>query len=214
MQWIIPAIIISYLIGSIPTAYLFGKIFKGIDIRNFGSGNVGATNALRVFGKRAGIIVLLIDIFKGVVPVIFIADLVLAKSSIIPGEALRFILGLICICGHNWTIFLNFKGGKGVATSLGVLIGLSFKIFVFPKILGIVILVWLLSFILLRIVSLSSLLAGITFPVAALFFQLSKPLIILSFFAAGFIILRHRTNLVRLFQGKEPRLSFKKSSHD
>ncbi len=214
MQWIVPAIIISYLIGSIPTAYLFGKIFKGIDIRNFGSGNVGATNALRVFGKRAGIIVLLIDIFKGVVPVIFIADLCLAKSSIFPGDALRFILGLICICGHNWTIFLNFKGGKGVATSLGVLIGLSLKIFVFAKILGIVILVWLLSFILLRIVSLSSLLAGITFPVAALFLQLCKSLIILSFFAAGFIILRHRANLVRLFQGKEPRLSFKKSSHD
>ncbi|MDD5595865.1 MAG: glycerol-3-phosphate 1-O-acyltransferase PlsY [Candidatus Omnitrophica bacterium] len=212
MQWIIPAIIISYLIGSIPTAYLFGKIFKGIDIRDFGSGNVGATNALRVFGKRAGISVLLIDIFKGVVPVIFIADLCLAKTSILPGEALRFILGLICICGHNWTIFLNFKGGKGVATSLGVLIGLSFKIFVFAKILGIVILVWLFSFILVRIVSLSSLLAGITFPVAAIFFQLSKPLIILSFFAAGFIILRHRANLVRLFQGKEPRLSFKKSS--
>ncbi|MDD2751620.1 MAG: glycerol-3-phosphate 1-O-acyltransferase PlsY [Candidatus Omnitrophica bacterium] len=211
MLWIIAAIIISYLFGSIPTAYLFGKIFKGVDIRNFGSGNVGATNALRVFGKRAGIIVLLLDVVKGILPVVFLADYILFRSTILSPEALRFLLGLSCICGHNWTVFLKFKGGKGVATSLGVLIGLSLKIYVFAKILGIVILIWLSSFLILRIVSLSSLLAGIAFPVAAFFFRLSWPLIVFSLLACGFIILRHRANLIRLFQGKEPRLHFKKS---
>ncbi|MDD4899173.1 MAG: glycerol-3-phosphate 1-O-acyltransferase PlsY [Candidatus Omnitrophica bacterium] len=211
MQWIVLAVIISYLIGSIPTAYLFGKIFKGVDIRNFGSGNVGATNALRVFGKRAGAIVLLLDIIKGILPVVFLADYVLLRSAAFSADALRFIIGLVCICGHNWTVFLKFKGGKGVATSLGVLIGLSLKIYIFAKILGIVILVWLVSFLIARIVSFSSLLAAIAFPAAVFFFKLSLPMQIFSLLACVFIILRHRTNLVRLFQGKEPRLRFKKS---
>ena len=211
MQWIALAIVISYLIGSLPTAYFFGKIFKGVDIRNFGSGNVGATNALRVFGKRAGLIVLAIDIIKGVIPVIFLADYILLRSSIVSADALRFILGLVCICGHNWTIFLRFKGGKGVATSLGVLVGLSLKIYIFAKILGIVILVWLGSFLIIRIVSLSSLLAAIAFPAAVFFFRLSLPIQIFSLVACAFIVLRHRANLIRLLQGKEPRLRFKKS---
>ncbi|MDI6606795.1 MAG: glycerol-3-phosphate acyltransferase, partial [Candidatus Omnitrophota bacterium] len=128
MQWIIPGIIVSYLTGSIPTAYIFGRVFKGIDIRKFGSGNVGATNALRVLGKGPAIAVLLIDAFKGFVVVTLLADLLIAHLGGISAQTLRILLGIACICGHNWTVFLKFRGGKGVATTLGVLLGLSFSI--------------------------------------------------------------------------------------
>jgi len=112
-------IIISYLIGSIPTAYIFGRLLKGIDIRKFGSGNVGATNVLRVLGRAPAIIVLLLDIFKGFLAVVFVADFIALGCQSIPPETLRIILGFSCIAGHNWTVFLGLKGGKGVASTLG-----------------------------------------------------------------------------------------------
>lgn len=209
MLWIIIAIIISYLIGSIPTAYIAGRLLKGLDIRKHGSGNVGATNALRVLGKKAGICVLLIDVLKGALPVIFIGDFVLAKTPLLPQDALRIILGAGCIFGHTWTIFLNFKGGKGVATSLGVLVGLSFKICGLGKIIGLVILIWLIIFLLLRIVSFASIIACICFPSLVIVYRQSNVLIIFSCAIALFVIIRHRSNLKRILQGKEPRLKFK-----
>lgn len=112
MLWIIITICASYLLGSIPTAYIFGRLLKGIDIRDFGSGNVGATNALRVLGKPVGITVLIIDILKGVLAVALLGNLLSAKVSFLPPEILRVMSGLCAIAGHNWTIFLNFKGGK------------------------------------------------------------------------------------------------------
>lgn len=208
MLWIITGIIISYLIGSIPTAYLFGKILKGIDIRNFGSGNVGATNALRVLGKKIGILVLLIDILKGLLPVIFLGDYLVSVGVPLSPEATRILLGLCCISGHNWTIFLRFKGGKGVATTLGVLLGLSFRITILGKAFGLVVLVWLATFFISRMVSLASILAGTSFPVFMFYVQGTKQLIFFSLVVAGFIILRHRANLKRIIQGKEPRLYF------
>src|SRR3989338_6731967 len=113
MPWIILGICISYFIGSLPTAYIFGRVLKGIDIRKFGSGNVGATNALRVLGKPAGIAVLVLDIFKGVVAVLFLGNIIATRITGIPDVTLRVLLGFSCISGHNWTIFLRFKGGKG-----------------------------------------------------------------------------------------------------
>lgn len=210
MPWIILAITVSYLLGSIPSAYFLGRILKKVDIRKYGSGNVGATNALRVLGKKIGITVLLIDVLKGTLPVIFLGDYILTKRVNLSPELSRIILGLSCICGHNWTVFLNFKGGKGVATTLGVLIGLSLRITGFAKILGLVILVWSSVFIFLRIVSLASVLAAITFPLAVILSGYSRILVIFSLLSAIFIILRHRSNLIRIFQGKEPRLSFRK----
>ena len=208
MLSIILAVIISYLIGSIPTAYIFGRVLKGIDIRKFGSGNVGATNAFRVLGKRAGIAVLFIDVLKGIFPVIFIGDYILLKGPIIPSlDILRIILGLSCVAGHNWTLFLNFKGGKGVATTFGVLIGLSFKVYGFGMVLGLVILTWLITFIFVRIVSVSSVLAGIATPIFMILFnKRSKGLIFFGILVAIFIILRHLPNLKRFFQGKEKKL--------
>ena len=208
MLWIIPGIIISYLVGSIPIAYIAGRILKGIDIRKFGSGNVGATNALRVLGKIAGITVLIIDALKGALCVIFLGDLVSAKILVLPADILRITLGISCIIGHSWTVFLNFKGGKGVATTFGVLIGLSFRIPGLGLVFMLIILVWLAAFLATRIVSLSSILACLAMPVLMILFKHSAALLIFSALIAAFIILRHHSNLARIFQGKEPRLYF------
>lgn len=210
MAWIIIGIFSSYLLGSIPTAYIFGRL-KGFDIRQHGSGNVGATNALRVLGKATGITVLMLDILKGFAAVFFLGDFFTSRTAIVSSELLFIILGLSCISGHNWTIFLKFKGGKGVATTLGVLLGLSFKIKSLGLVLLLVILTWLVVFILFRIVSLASILAGLALPVYSLFFKLSFNAILLNILLAALIVIRHKANLKRLIDGKEARLNFHKS---
>ena len=211
MLWIVLGISISYLIGSIPTAYIFGRVLKGIDIRKFGSGNVGATNALRVLGKGPGIMVLALDIFKGFIAVTFIGDSLALKAPFLTDEALRIILGIICIAGHNWTIFLQFKGGKGIATTPGVLIALAVKSGPLQIISGLVIAAWFLVFIISRIVSLASLLAAIALPILVFLFRQSHILLATSVILALFVILRHKSNLIRIFRGEEPRLNFKKT---
>ncbi len=210
MLWIAAAIIISYLIGSIPTAYIFGRA-QGIDIRKHGSGNVGATNALRVLGKRAGIAVLVIDILKGLLPVIFLGDILSVKTSgSLNDEQLRILIAVMCIVGHNWTIFLNFKGGKGMATSLGVLIGLATKVSGLGAALGLSIGAWALIFSIVRIVSLASIISAIVLPLAAVFLKLSPLLIGTSIVLSVFIIVRHKANISRLLQGKEKKICFRK----
>jgi len=206
MWWIILGILFSYLIGSIPTAYIFGKVLRGIDIRKFGSGNIGATNALRVLGKKVGASVLILDLLKGFIPVVFIADILYLKVGILNEETLRIILGICCICGHNWTIFLKFKGGKGVATTLGVLLGLSIKITGLRFILFLMISTWVLAFIISRIVSIASIISALAFPVYTFIFKQSNTLKILSLLLSAFVIIRHKANLKRLFQGKESRI--------
>jgi glycerol-3-phosphate acyltransferase PlsY len=204
-------ITISYLIGSMPTAYIFGRLLKGVDIRKFGSGNVGATNAFRVLGKGPGIAVLIIDMFKGFITTDFVGNIVVLKTNFISDETLRIILGLSCICGHNWTIFLRFKGGKGVATTFGVLIGLAMKIAGLKIILALVILTWLITFIITRIVSISSFACGVSLPIYMILFKQSGVLVLLSIVLSTLIVLRHRSNLKRFLEGKEPRLNFRKS---
>lgn len=212
MLWIIFGIAISYLLGSFPTAYIFGRLLKGIDIRKFGSGNVGATNALRVLGKGPGILVLILDILKGFITVICIANLIALKTTLISQDFLRIILGITCISGHNWTIFLGFKGGKGIATTFGVLIGLSIKIAGLKFILGLVVLTWFSVFLLLRMVSVASVIAGIALPIYAFMFKQSRIIIFFSILLCLFAIIKHRSNMKRVFQGKEPRTFFKKTS--
>jgi glycerol-3-phosphate acyltransferase PlsY len=211
MLWIIIGIIFSYLTGSIPTAYIFGRCVKGIDIRKFGSGNVGATNASRLLGKKLGITVLILDILKGLITVTLLGNLTLARTNFpIDPPLLRIILGLGCICGHNWTIFLNFKGGKGVATTLGVLLGAAWVIPGIGFILALVVLTWLITFLASRIVSVASILAAISFPIYMSIKHLSPTLILSSLIISAFIILRHIPNIKRILQKKEPRMSFKK----
>ncbi len=190
-------IIISYLIGSIPSAYIAGRVSKNIDIRKFGSGNVGATNAFRVLGKFWGIVVFICDFLKGffcvgILPHIF-------KISLEP----KFItvLGISVILGHIYTIFLNFKGGKGVATGFGVLLGLGLYIPQFYLVLLIVLGVWMITFYFCEIVSLASILSALTLPLAT--FYLSKDYFIFTLIVGILIIWRHRSNIKRLLKKEE-----------
>ena len=207
----IVALLASYLLGSLPTAYLFGKALKGIDIRKVGSGNVGATNALRVLGKGPGTIVLIIDILKGLIVVSFLGDYFAGKEILWQVQNLRIIMGLCCICGHNWTIFLQFKGGKGIATSLGVLLGLSLRINGLNVVIGLLIIIWFVVFFLFRIVSLASIITALGLPIFCIIFKQSNLMIWVALVLCIFVIIRHKANLARIFQGKEPRLHFKQT---
>jgi len=207
-MWIILGIIINYFIGSIPTAYIFGRLLKGIDIRQYGSGNVGATNALRVLGKGIGITVLAIDIVKGFLPLLLWGDFFAARTPVNP-EIVYIILGVSCICGHNWTIFLNFKGGKGIATTLGMLLAMAVKIPGLGLVIGLVLIIWVITFMISRIVSLSSIVAAVTLPLFMIIFRQSLILIIASLLLSCFTIYRHKSNIQRLRQGKESTIRFK-----
>lgn len=206
----ISALLISYLIGSIPTAYLFGRALKGIDIRKIGSGNVGATNAMRALGKGPALIILLIDILKGFITVVFLGNYFINKPILLEAQNLTIIMGLCCICGHNWTVFLQFKGGKGIATSFGVLLGLSLKVAGLNVVIGLIVLIWLIIFTVSRIVSLASIVGAIMLPILSFYFKQPISLILLSLLLCIFVLIRHKANLIRILKGKEPRLYFKK----
>jgi len=199
---IIFCLAISYLIGSLPTAYIAGRFTRGIDIRKYGSGNIGATNVFRVLGKTPGIIVLIIDIFKGVVAI-----------AIIPGifglhEVMAYVLaGLAVVSGHNWTVFLQFKGGKGMATSLGVLIGLTIQIAAIRPVLLLSVAIWSIVFLLSGYVSLASLVSAVCLPVLMVVLTASFELTFLGIIFSVFIVLRHRANIKRLLAKEEHRFN-------
>jgi len=201
---IIIALFAAYILGSIPTSYIMGKLIKRIDIRDFGSGNVGATNALRILGTKVGVFTLIIDIGKGFLAV-NIARMIIPE----PTNLIMIITGLFAILGHIFTIFLKFKGGKGVATSAGVFIALipipvAFALFVF------VFTVWLSKY-----VSLGSILAAFTLFTSELIMNIwisfaELEFLIFTFIIALFIIVRHKANIKRLINGNENKISFKK----
>ena len=199
------SIVITYLIGAIPTAYIFGRVLKGLDIRQHGSGNVGATNAFRVLGKVPGTAVLIIDILKGVIPVTLVANIFNFTDPL-----MLVVLGLVAVAAHNWTVFLNFKGGKGIATSLGVLIGLAIQIPGLGSVLFIVMVSWIIIFLAFGYVSLASIFAAIVFPSCMVIVQCQAPhlfpLVVMSIVLCIFIVFRHRSNITRLIQGKESRV--------
>ncbi|MEA1964710.1 MAG: glycerol-3-phosphate 1-O-acyltransferase PlsY [Candidatus Aerophobetes bacterium] len=190
----------GYLLGSIPSGYLVGKFFKGIDIRDFGSENIGFANALRVLGFFPGLVVLIADIGKGVIAVC-IGYLISPLAGINP-QISGGMVGLLSIIGHNWTIFLKFKGGKGVATTAGVFLSLTPLPFIFA------VLVMIAVVGLTRYVSSGSTISGCTLP---LFIWLCMKdegwfYIILSIITAGFIVFKHRSNIKRLLKGEEMKL--------
>lgn len=203
------SILLAYFIGSIPTSYIIGKTIKKIDIREHGSGNVGATNALRVFGVKIGIITLLLDISKGFFTVFFAKNYFHTTNS---ENASLFVLfvSFAVILGHIFTIYLKFKGGKGVATSAGVFLALT-TVPVLICLAVFILVVWLT-----RYVSLGSILAAITLFVVELIFNIINDfanlynLIFVSIIAL-FIIVKHHSNIKRLLQGNENKLSFKKN---
>jgi len=193
--------VVSYLLGSIPTAYLFARVTKGIDIRQHGSGNVGATNAFRVLGKLAGTIVLLIDILKGILATTLVADFFQFNSVL--G---RVVLGAVVVAGHNWTIFLQFKGGKGIATSLGVLIGIATTIVSIRPVLLATVLAWFITFFLSGFVSLSSIMASLILLIAMILTSQPLEIVCLGIVFCLWIVLRHRPNIKKLLSGTENRV--------
>jgi glycerol-3-phosphate acyltransferase PlsY len=198
------SLVLCYLIGSIPTSYIFAKALKGIDIRKFGSGNVGATNTYRVVGKLPGLLVLVIDILKGLICVALVAKLFLRLGVTVEPEAYGMMLGFAAIVGHIWSVFLGFKGGKGVATSAGVFIGVAPRIFL----LGLA--VWVLIFVWKRYVSLASITTAVAVPV--IFSALSYPAsyVIFGSLVCAVTVYKHYPNIKRLARGEENRISFKK----
>jgi glycerol-3-phosphate acyltransferase PlsY len=196
-------LILAYFLGAIPTAYLAGRFCKGIDIRQHGSKNVGATNVFRVLGKGPGIVVLVCDILKGVLAVVMIPFL-LGLDQIV----YFIIFGLGAVCGHNWTIFLKFKGGKGVATSLGVLLGLTINIASMRLIVSLCVLIWLGVFVGFGYVSLASMISVLFLPFLMALFSQSLELIILGVVFCLLVIWRHRPNIKRLLHGSESRFRF------
>ncbi|MCB0263022.1 MAG: glycerol-3-phosphate 1-O-acyltransferase PlsY [Calditrichaeota bacterium] len=204
-------IAISYLMGSIPTSIIAGKLLKGIDIRKEGSGNAGATNVFRVLGWKAGLVVLLIDMLKGWIPTVYVSQL--GMDSGLGWHAINYqiIAGISAMFGHIWTIFASFKGGKGVGTGAGMIIGLA------PVPVLVCIIVFIVTVWLTRFVSLGSILASITF-MAVVFvqkFALNQPvpieLLVFSVFIPVLIIFTHRANVQRLLKGEENKIQFKKS---
>jgi len=200
---IILSVVASYFIGAIPTAYIIGKAYKKIDIRLYGSGNVGATNAFRVLGRWPGMAVLVIDALKGIIPVTIVAD-VLGLDGIF----YRVLLGAVAVVGHNWTVFLQFKGGKGIATSLGVLIGLTIKIVAIRPVLFFTILTWLVVFLATGFVSLASMIAAMVLPILMVISSQPLELVSLGIIFCVFVIFRHRPNIKKLLAGEESRVNF------
>ena len=188
---------LGYLFGSFPSGYLAGRIAKGIDIRSLGSGSTGATNVLRHIGKRAAITVFLLDLFKGVLSIL------LAKYFLL-NDSWQVAIGLSTLIGHIWPIWLNWKGGKAVATGLGIFLGLSWQVGLAT--LGI----FIIMITLFRIVSFASVSAALALPlIMFLSFSTSNfslPFLIISLLAMMLVIWRHRENIVRLIKGKEPRI--------
>lgn len=195
---VVITIIVGYLMGSFSGAYFLGKIFQNIDIREYGSGNAGTTNVLRTMGKKMAILTFAIDILKGIAA-IFVGRYIYGYN----GELLASIA---VVLGHNYPIFLGFKGGKGIATSFGVLMIINWKFALI--IFGI----FLLTVIVTKYVSLGSIMAAIAAPIVVCF--VIKPfdinLLITVLILATMSIYMHRKNLVRLYKGEENRLGNKK----
>ena len=190
-------VILSYLMGGIPFGYLVGKWVKGIDIRKSGSGNIGATNVARVIGKKWGVVVFILDFLKGVLP-LFLAFSIKGCSPLV-----FLLVALGCVAGHNWSVFLKFKGGKGVSTSLGVITGLSFK---FPQLiipLSLALGGWIVIFFLFHYVSLASLISATVFCLFCIISSLPWEIKGFSLLILFFIIIRHTKNISNLLKNKE-----------
>lgn len=199
-------LLIAYLLGSIPTGYLVAKA-RGVDIRKVGSGNIGATNVFRILGTPAGIFVLLADAAKGWVAVWFAAKLLCGWSHPNAGEQalewFRLGAGVAAILGHNFTCWLRFKGGKGIATSAGVLVALV------PEALLIILGIWIVVFALSRYVSLASISAAAALPIAAWQLGESCTLVLVLTALAALAIYKHKANIKRLVNGTENRIGAK-----
>ena len=184
---------ISYLLGSIPNGLILGKAIWGVDLRQHGSKNIGATNAWRTIGKAGGISIFALDFLKGAISAYL--GLHLGGS-----ELAGVLCGILAIAGHSWSVFLAFKGGKGVATGLGVIAAIM------PMVTLIVFAVWFAIVYFTGYVSLGSIVGAALVPILTLFFGLHTEFLILGLIAAVFIIYRHKSNIERLLNGTESKI--------
>lgn len=193
--------VVAYIFGSLPCGVWLGKGVKNIDIREYGSKNSGATNAYRILGPKYGIMVLILDALKGYIP-LYIASLFDIGGIYI------ILLGLVAILGHTFSFFLQFKGGKGVATSLGVFL------FLMPKVVGVLVLVFILVVGISKYISLGSVICAGLLPILAYFMPVRDdatrlPLVAISLIVGIFVIYKHKANIQRLVEGKENKFNLK-----
>lgn len=182
-------IVIAYFIGGINNAYIFTRYFKKIDIRNYGSGNAGATNVLRVLGFKAAFPVFALDALKGVVAVLL--------GRFMAGDIGAMLAGIAAVCGHNWPVLLGFRGGKGIATSFGVVMTINPIIGIYSFIIGI------LTIVFTKYVSLGSLIGAISFLILNMVFWHSFGMFMFSLVLTSLAIFQHRSNIKRLLAGTE-----------
>ena len=192
------AIVLSYVLGSMPTGLWLGLRFCNIDIREHGSKNIGATNTIRTLGKKLGSIAMICDIAKGAIPVLLFAHMA-------DWPHLPLACGMAAILGHTFSIFLKFKGGKGIATSAGVFLALT------PKPLLVALIIFLSVIALSRMVSAGSVCAATTLGIAVFCFDYSLPIRIVTCLVALLVIFKHRSNISRILKGEESKI-FTKSA--
>ena len=201
---IIVSIVAAYLLGSIPSSVWYGIGYFGIDVRKQGSGNAGATNTFRVLGKRAGTVVMLIDVMKGWTATC-LASMLFYMNEIGETELLvyKILFGIVAIIGHIFPVFVNFKGGKGIATLLGMVLAIH------PELASVCITIFILTLVASQYVSLSSILATLAFPVLSwlgLFGHPEPLLIVFGFTMFILVVFTHQKNIVRLLNGNESRV--------
>lgn len=203
---LVAAVISAYLVGSFPTSFILAKTLKGVDIRQVGSKNAGATNVLRTVGKIPALITLIVDIFKGVLVVTVVANFFYRFEQYLDYEFYRALLALTVVCGHMWPVFLRFKGGKGIATTLGIMAVLTPKAFVVS--LG----AWLIVFFITNYVSLASIVLVISIPIFSAVFNKSFSIILLTSIICILTTYKHKENIKRLLKGEESKtILFSKS---
>ena len=206
MTPILLALLASYLLGSVPFGLLMAKLIKGVDLRDVGSGNIGATNAMRVLGKPLGIVAFFLDFAKGLVSTLYLAGFASELNGHAPLLA-ESICGVFAVSGHCFPLYLRFKGGKGVATGCGAIVGFAPMVFVASGV------VWLVVLGAGRMVSLASMAMGASFPILAWLLVPSAPVFAL---ACGLltllVLLRHRANIARIRLGTEPRIGTRASA--
>lgn len=191
-------IIIAYFLGNISGGMIFGKLLFNKDIRDYGSKNAGTTNALRVFGIKAGALTFIVDVLKSLLAC-FIGMKLLGLSGIL-------LAGIFVVLGHNWPVFLNFKGGKGIASSFGFIMFLDYKIAI------VAIIIFIIIVILTKYISLGSMLTTtLVLPISYIFFGYRNIYVLLTFlFLASLSIFRHNSNIIRLINGNENKIKIKK----
>ena len=205
-------VVLAYLIGSLPSSVWLGQAYFGIDVRNYGSGNAGATNTFRVLGKKAGITVMAMDIFKGLTAVT-LATVWMQLGFIPEAQIITFkiIFGICAVIGHIFPIYVGFRGGKGVATLLGMVLGIA------PIIAGICVGVFMIVLLTTRYVSLGSILGTLAFPLTLWITNIQPHEPVLMYFGLAFsivVIFTHKKNILRILNGTENKANFQSKKND